>query len=729
MRNGEARPSGRSVKWLLIAGFVLALVLPDVQRGVLDGLPITHDYEAFLLVFVFSTVFIPARFFALGAAWQGYAMGAALALLLPIRLVSWNMGEAVGVMGCYRSLVKPLPSGACEFSADSVFDRRGDTRTDTRLDFRSSQWRLGFLNTNRFNIYPWEPGNILRDRLPMEVRWRGPLWLPADARSVEIELVGETSVSAAGERFHFKAYDPVPHFFSLPLIPGLQNPLRVDILYRFEDGSRSDLPLPPNPLPLFRLLVRKADGSMHVYDAASPGLFRVGPRLPSLSYGVSLVGLLLFLGVAAGAWIRFARSLLISELCLGSFLVLVPFLLVSSWWTSSLPVQGVFVLLVAWILFSAKQRRLGGAFPWPLSVAAISLMVLLDLTQGVARFNDMAILGAGQDWLTYESFAFEVLREFGPRGGEDVFGLQPFYRYWLAVLHLLFGDSLIPIRFVERAVLGLLVVWVVIAGVRPLRAKMLYGVGVALAIALAGIIVQVSFWNVVRGLSETLVLILLVCAVALWFSGARLAATAMLAGLAAITRFNLLLACVGLVVAMLVLKKKTSFRDVVLVLGGAGVPLLLPVLHNWFYGGQIVLLPTGFDQPPGLGVRVQDFFRWPWEERVWEHLSLTGRNLSGWMAPQVLDGQSRMWLTVSFAAAVVAMTAGAGLAVLRRSWRALSLTMIPVLAWAPFIVYKSDVYYPRLVLPGGVLGILCLIAILKEAENSLSPINAGLRRR
>src|SRR5262245_4781938 len=81
------------------------------------------------------------------------------------------------------------------------------------------------------------------------------------------------------------------------------------------------------------------------------------------------------------------------------------------------------------------------------------LDALVFATPAIGR---MITLSGGDDWLTYESYARDIVLH-GPlmRGGEAIgqgtpFFAQPFYAYFLAACHWLFGDGLFGIYFVQR---------------------------------------------------------------------------------------------------------------------------------------------------------------------------------------------------------------------------------------------------------------------------------------
>jgi len=84
-----------------------------------------------------------------------------------------------------------------------------------------------------------------------------------------------------------------------------------------------------------------------------------------------------------------------------------------------------------------KLRTLRGAFamvgvPWITFVVACS-------ASAIGRF---LIYDSGHDYWMYQRFAYRVvLQGYWLEGGSIVFYFQPFYRWIVGFLHVIFGDS------------------------------------------------------------------------------------------------------------------------------------------------------------------------------------------------------------------------------------------------------------------------------------------------
>ncbi len=168
---------------LLLLLSAAILVVPSANLHRLDGLPLSTGPEL-----VGLTLLVPfAASRALRRAYAGWlrALGGrlppgcraglvCLALLaLAVKLGLLAAGAHAGFLACYRSPAAAPPAGACERSYENPFARFGVTRLDRAIDFGPTDWDLSFVNSVRFNFYPWVAGTILRERLPLDVSWQG----------------------------------------------------------------------------------------------------------------------------------------------------------------------------------------------------------------------------------------------------------------------------------------------------------------------------------------------------------------------------------------------------------------------------------------------------------------------------------------------------------------------------------------------------------------------------
>ena len=181
------------------------LLLPSANVQVFDGLPLSSLPE-----FVALALLVPAlasralrRLYArqLRRAGSRVTRGllAAIALALGAKLALLAGGAHTGFLACYQSPIAP-PADACERSFENPLRRFGVTRIDRHLDFGPRTWHLGFVNSLRFNFYPWTPGLPRRDRLPLLVTWRGTVE-SAEPWVARLTYVGDATM-AIGPGIH-----------------------------------------------------------------------------------------------------------------------------------------------------------------------------------------------------------------------------------------------------------------------------------------------------------------------------------------------------------------------------------------------------------------------------------------------------------------------------------------------------------------------------------------------
>jgi hypothetical protein len=109
------------------------------------------------------------------------------------------------------------------------------------------------------------------------------------------------------------------------------------------------------------------------------------------------------------------------------------------------------VTMACVLLFRRLALWVGGA--------ALFTTVVVEVLSRVQNFETVLFRSRGDDWMTYQAFAREMLAGNPLRGAEDVFYYQPGYRYVLFVLRLLFGDgdAAVAIALIASFVIGALV--------------------------------------------------------------------------------------------------------------------------------------------------------------------------------------------------------------------------------------------------------------------------------
>jgi hypothetical protein len=122
------------------------------------------------------------------------------------------------------------------------------------------------------------------------------------------------------------------------------------------------------------------------------------------------------------------------------------------------------------------------------------------VVRSLPQLGNVTIYSLGDDWHMYQSAAYSIfLNGQWIRGGSDVFLFQPFYRWTVGALHLLFGDPSIGETYLDAASLlaSALLGFALVKPVAGFRAAI-----AASALTLATFTIGPIWYLIGRGLSE-----------------------------------------------------------------------------------------------------------------------------------------------------------------------------------------------------------------------------------
>ena len=342
--------------------------------------------------------------------------------------------------------------------------------------------------------------------------------------------------------------------------------------------------------------------------------------------------------------------------------------------------------MVLALLVSVRARRLLPSF------------ALVAVTLTVAFFNDASFLGgvrpfdSGDDGLVYDGYARVMLRQFlagditgALEGSEAVFYFTPGLRYLRAVEHLIFGES-----YLGYLSLILLLPFLAFAMFRrflPLRwalALTLVFAAVPIGVVFGSSLVQYVKWAA-RGFADPAAYVFFLAGFVLLVGRAaagprnRFATAAgagLLFALALFVRPNIapaagvLLAGAGLAA----LWQRQFLRVAGLCLGF--LPVLGMALHNWVYGGALVLFTATAAHPVLLAMPPAAYLAALGElvhlDVAGEHLTRALRQIGGW-----LSGPSEALAMAPFHAAAIVVLVR--MALWRRAEPWLRLTAVATL--------------------------------------------------
>ena len=239
----------------------------------------------------------------------------------------------------------------------------------------------------------------------------------------------------------------------------------------------------------------------------------------------------------------------------------------------------------------------GLALAWAVVIADAAMFALPTLGR-------LVILSAGDDWLTYESYARDIglnsiwMPLGAALGQAKPFYYQPFYPYFLAACHSLFGDSLFGVYFVQRALAGttIIALWRTTA---VLFGEGIGGAGLVAAVAFVG--TKLAPWTGVLLTESLFVPLVAICAYVLVRlacapvpGAARSLGAGALLGIATLTRTSLVLGWILVLpaVAFALRGRPRRRQALVLLVVALGAVMSLATIRNWVAAGQFVPVAT-----------------------------------------------------------------------------------------------------------------------------------------
>jgi hypothetical protein len=320
--------------------------------------------------------------------------------------------------------------------------------------------------------------------------------------------------------------------------------------------------------------------------------------------------------------------------------------------------------MVIGLLARWNYRRSAVAF----ALIAASLVVVL--------LNDASFIGgvrpfdSGDDGLVYDGLARIMLRRLlagdiagALEGGEQVFYFTPGMRYLRALEHMIFGESYLG--YLSLVLLLPFLVWAACRRFLPPQWALAIAaifVAIPIGVLFGSSLVQYVKWAA-RGFADPAAYVLFLAGFVLLVGrsprGPRAAfgvgcGAGFLFALALLVRPNIAPAA-GILLAGggLAALWQRQYRRV----GGLCVgflPVLAAAVHNWFYGGAVVLFTTTAAHPGALVMPPSAYFAALAElmhlDVAGEHVARAVRQLGGWLAG---PSESYLMVPVNAAALVV----------------------------------------------------------------------------
>ncbi|MBT3391863.1 MAG: hypothetical protein HN413_15805, partial [Chloroflexi bacterium] len=588
--------------FVLVTAFI-AFSFPSGNYHVFSGLPFQHSHEytwfVIFLPFIFSRrvrrmyqVVLVQRNGKVGRIVFGVST-----LALTLKIVVFAFGVNDGFQACYRSLPESLPNEQCERSYENFLFQENITRFDKQLNFTSNRrgittsvaniregyienWHLSFFNSGRFNYSPDIEGNIWRQRLPFSANWSGEI-VVQDEQILQLSYTGEGEISLDNKVFIMSPSYAEEIIIEMPVDRGIHY---LQVEYIFDDGYRigdsvvpgpyahfvvqdsDDVSLQAAPVNLFWHIVGwLIDGSLVViFLSIVPIYVR---HLKNHWFGLMMA---IITVIVATRYNWFIAKNLSHEICV--FFIL------------------IFCCSIVYFRLSKKQGKILSAYVVFFSLGLAR--VIID----IGDIEQVIYHTAGDDWLTYESFGRSILETGSLEAGESIFRHETFIRYIKFFEHILLGDGdgWTSSFFIGALNFGVFYFFdrLYTQGVLSFSKKLLL-LGIELNVfLLMNLEIVVKF--IYKDASEVPPWVALPMILALLTlsskSGKWLLGTVLL-GFSAITRSTYLPAMgfVFFVFLVILIRKQKhllvlfQYSLVIMVI------LLLPLVHNLYYGGKAVL--------------------------------------------------------------------------------------------------------------------------------------------
>lgn len=671
-------------------------------------------------------------------------LGVLLAFASLTLKVGIGMTSELGFRSCYQieSPIAPegFRDGSCEATYDWFIPDDG-SRFDANIAFgslnepdvslaslKTTNWNLSAINHLIYNYYDWDPRLPLRERLPLTVYWAGQT---PNTDPLVVTYIGE-GVIRSGEQ-------------TIPFVPTYTTPNSVVI------ENRSDKEI------FIQYTWRPPDGSVNPpFAAISISDLQgesVGPFVPATTQALLLMTAAMIFGSLLAICALAIRVFITDQRSSGTgrrgaigawasmFMWALSLLgLNKSVWGPAL----TSVLLLT--MFLAVGLRCSQATARLIAFFSIGVTALVGVFGRGLPWRYVPVLRGGDDFLSYESFAREILITGSLRAGEDVFYFAPGIRYSLFALHTLFGDGNSWI-WVISIVVVLISAWLVISrlavpslarldALRPRTDLWIALVGGLGVLGLGLLIGSDVVWRsgiVLLSEFPTWPALMIALVLSLTSRGrtAILLSVGLLLGFALAHRSNQAIGIGAIAVTAMVLAWKARGGNgppayKAWALAAVFVPLaavagLIP-LHNWIYGRRLVF--THDPQVVGLATVVEpsDLLRgseaWlaAWQQ-IQGLLILPSSDFPIPYDASLAFGEYASALSPTGWAArllQVAVVVSVVLCVLRlpgTSGRDLWLLVVPAGFFLPHIFLNLSTYYPRHTIAGYLTLAIVLIAV------------------
>jgi len=402
--------------------------IPTTSLASFDGLPF-DTIPKFAVCFLLLTLFAPSvRRQAFASKRIAAAVAIAATLGIGMKLVLVGRGAYQGFLACYQ--VGSTPTATCDRSFDNIFGQHGVTRVDETIDFDGTRWRLGAVNSRRFDA---QRRDHVTPPVQFAARWTSVAVVPSQSRlSVTYTGSGRIQVDDVASELPASS-GGAPRSAEVSLAAGTH---RVVVEYRFIPTAAD-------------VHGRGAVLTLASADGVRWGVATSIDRALGVAIDASALAVVLLLVFAIGR--ADPRSLLTALLAIAAagVFVLVPL-------SPRVHDKGLELFLIAgcvsWIWRSRPATSI--------AIVTLAVICVFRVGWGVGpRPATTEYRLVSDDMLTYESEARDMLQRGSLRAGEDVYYMQILFRYIRFVERALFGESELFIVAAALAALNITYSW------------------------------------------------------------------------------------------------------------------------------------------------------------------------------------------------------------------------------------------------------------------------------
>jgi hypothetical protein len=333
--------------------------------------------------------------------------------------------------GCYK-IISPInleyaSTYGCERSWENLFTDNF-TRNDSNINFGFNQeskkvnkhindgnWNLAALNSGVYAYYQDDQPNPYK--LNLEISWIATL---LNKQSIQVGYLGEGKIKVNNEVVDLPESYSELTFKTIELNNKVNN---IQLIFKW-DKSRAKKNYAAISLKnLNGELIQNYNPSANVVLGAVINIFSIG-------------GIIFLLILVTTHFIQrpSIRNLLL--LTLFSAINLIYYNLDSNF--IGLSAYLIFVFLLLLLASKLYKNRL---FFGLSNLYLLWVALILNSKFGHGNFTKVIYRSRSDDFLTYESFARNILTSGSLHGGEDVFVYSPLIRYLLLVIHFFVGDA------------------------------------------------------------------------------------------------------------------------------------------------------------------------------------------------------------------------------------------------------------------------------------------------